>query len=115
MYKRVKQGKMKRSKPERTSIHCNDSYEGESIEQKMRRVRMQNAPIEETGQGIWPEGTEVLPLHDVRTDRFDLALDAANNTERVNMARSESAPEMQEGGGEVGTGNGEQAPPDANK
>jgi len=106
---------MRRSRPERTSIRCNDSYEGESIEEKMRRVRMQNAPIEETGQGIWPEGNEVLPLHDVRTDRFDLALDAANNTERALTARGESAPEMQKEEGNVGAGDGEQAPPDTNK
>jgi len=76
---------------------------------------MQNAPIEETGQGIWPEGNEVLPLHDVRTDRFDLALDAANNTERALTARGESAPEMQKKEGNVGAGDGEQAPPDTNK
>jgi len=105
---------MRRSRPERTSIRCNDSYEGESIEQKMRRVRMQNAPIEETGQGIWPEGNEVLPLHDVRTDRFDLALDAANNTERAKTARGEAAPEMQQEGEKGGT-EGEQAPRDTTK
>jgi len=76
---------------------------------------MQNAPIEETGQGIWPEGEMLPPLCDVRTDRFDLALDAANNTERARTARAEAAPEMQEEKGEVGAGDGEQAPTDTNK
>jgi len=105
---------MRRSRPERTTIVCNDSYEGESIEEKMRRVRLQNAPIEETGAGIWPEGEEVLPLHDVRTDRFDLALDAANNTEKAKTARGEAAPEMQEEGKEI-SDKGEKAPTDTEK
>lgn len=76
-----------------TLINCNDSYEAESIEEKMRKVLANQEPIEQAAPNIYTERKEgVLPAYDIRTDRFEIAIDAADRiTAAVEAKRQERA------------------------
>ena len=57
-----------------TSIECNPTEIGESIEEKCRRIVENNEPITDGAPLIYTERKEgVLPQYDIRTDRWDLA------------------------------------------
>lgn len=79
------------------TLKVNNSSVGETIEQKMRRVLKSGEPIEEGAPAIFtdPEGG-VPPLTNVRTDRFDLALDAIESTEKHEIAKTDGAAEVKE-------------------
>lgn len=58
-------------------IKCNELYEGESIEEKVRRVVMSKEPIEAISPMIYTERKDgVLPEYDIRTDRWEIAQSA---------------------------------------
>lgn len=92
MYKRlVKKGK--------TSIKVNESYIGESIEVKVRRVVNQNEPITDGAPRIYTERKDgVKPEYDIRTDRFELAVDATDYMTKTSLAeRAARLAEMNKG------------------
>lgn len=61
---------------EGNKIDINDSYIGETIEQKVRRALDQNAPITDGAPQIYSERADgVNPASNIRTDRFDEMLD----------------------------------------
>ena len=72
MYKRIVStytGRMK-------SVEC---FEGEQIEEKVRRIVNNNEPITDGAPIIFTEKKDgVRPEYNVRTDRWDIALDAMN-------------------------------------
>ena len=58
-------------------IKCNELYEGESIEEKVRRVIMSKEPIEAISPMIYTERKDgVMPEYDIRTDRWEIAQSA---------------------------------------
>lgn len=58
-------------------IKCNELYEGESIEEKVRRVVMSKEPIEAISPMIYTERKDgVKPEYDIRTDRWEIAQSA---------------------------------------
>ena len=64
------------------SVEC---FEGEQIEEKVRRIVNNNEPIADGAPIIFTEKKDgVRPEYDVRTDRWDIALDAMN---KIDMAR----------------------------
>lgn len=65
-------------KPTKTSISCNTSYEGEPIEAQLVRMMTNGEGLENAlTQKIYTERKEgVLPELNIRTDRFELAVDA---------------------------------------
>lgn len=66
--------------------------EGESIEQKMRRVLNSGEKIEDTAPEIYTERKDgVLPQYDIRTDRFDIALEAMDKVNRSQIAQRDAA------------------------
>lgn len=66
----------------------NESVEGETIETKVERIMTNNEAIEDGAPVIYTERADgVLPEHDIRTDRFDLALDATGAIERSNTIK----------------------------
>lgn len=94
--------------PNQTTLRVNSSYEGETIEQKVRRIVEQKTPITDGAPEIWATESEgVHPLYDMTTDRFDLGLTAASNTEKARIARNTATPAAPTAG--------EQAPTDSNK
>lgn len=78
------------SKPAQTTLYVNNSYEGESIEVKIRRVLSNNEPIDETAPIIYTERKAgVSPEHDIRTDRFEIAVEAMSAVDKANKAKRE--------------------------
>lgn len=71
-----------------TDLIVNKSIEGESIEQKMERLIENNEPISDSAPIIYTERSEgVLPQYDVRTDRFELAIDAMDKVSSTHLAK----------------------------
>lgn len=83
----------------------NVSFEGETIEQKIRRVVQNKEPIEDTAPIIWTDRKDgIQPQFNVRTDRFDIAIEAMDKVDKSYKAQREErhkAPET-EGNGDVG-------------
>lgn len=80
---------MKRFKIQnRTMIELNDSIEGETIEQKVMRITENNEPITDGAPIIFTARKDgVLPAYDVRTDRFEIAIDGMDYVAKSNLAR----------------------------
>ena len=71
-----------------TSLVVNDSVEGESIELKIERLIENNEPISDSAPIIYTERKDgVLPQYDIRTDRFELAIDAMDKVSRSHVAK----------------------------
>lgn len=71
-----------------TGLVVNDSIEGESIELKIERLIENNEPISDSAPIIYTERKDgVLPQYDVRTDRFELAIDAMDKVSSSHVAR----------------------------
>lgn len=62
--------------------------EGESIEEKMRKVTASKEPIENSAPLIWTDRKDgVLPQYDIRTDRWDIAQQAMDKITASEIAR----------------------------
>lgn len=62
--------------PGQSLIKCNESYEGESIERRVEKIMANKEPITDGAPMIYTEREAgVIPEYNVRTDRFDVALD----------------------------------------
>lgn len=67
----------KKPKYTKTSINQNDTYRAERIELKIRRILHNGEPIDETAPLIYTNRKDgVKPEYDIRTDRFEKALEA---------------------------------------
>ena len=61
--------------------------EGESIEKKIERMTESQEPIGETAPIVYTKKTDgIIPAYDIRTDKWDIALDAMN---KVNGKRKQ--------------------------
>lgn len=73
---------MKRTKYTPTFIGSVETFEGESIEEKVAKLIENNEPITDGAPIIFTEKKDgVLPQYDIRTDKWDiaqLAMDLAN-------------------------------------
>lgn len=79
------------NKISKTTINLNQSYEGETLEQKISRMVNNKEPIKDSAPLIYTERKDgVQPAYDIRTDRFDLALDALDSVSRARAARRDS-------------------------
>lgn len=71
-----------------TNIDCNTSVEGESIETKIARILQNNEPITDGAPIIYTDRKDgVLPETDIRTDRFDIAIDAMTIVDKTHKAK----------------------------
>lgn len=71
---------------ETTSLLVNESYEGETIETKIERIVNNGEPIDDVSPIIYTDRKEgVLPAYDIRTDRWDVAIDAMGKVEKTKM------------------------------
>lgn len=87
--------KIKKNK--RTSINVNESYIGESIETKIERLYSNNEPIGDSAELIYTERKDgVLPAYDVRTDRWDIALEAMDTVNKSKIAQREQRMQAKE-------------------
>lgn len=70
------------------SVEC---FEGEQIEEKVRRIVNNNEPITDGAPIIFTEKKAgVLPEYNIRTDRWDIALDAMNKMEMARKAKNKT-------------------------
>ena len=66
------------------------TFEGESIEEKVRRFTQNNEPISDGATPIFTERKDgVLPEYDIRTDKQEIALEAMDKVARSRMATRE--------------------------
>lgn len=73
-----------------SSLESVEIYEGETIETKVSRIINEKAPIEDGAPIIFTDRAEgVLPAYDIRTDRWDLAVDAMDKVNKAKIAKRE--------------------------
>lgn len=80
-----------------------ETVEGEIIEKKLQRIMDEKSPIDDSAPIIYTERKNgINPAHDVRTDRFDLALEAMEIETKKRIAANEEnfkdVPDKLEGG-----------------
>lgn len=74
-----------------TSIECNESLEGETIEQKVERIMSNGEAIEDVAPLIYTERADgVQPQYDIRTDRWDVAIDAMDYVTKSEIAKRDN-------------------------
>ncbi len=79
------------NKPTETTIALNQSYEGETIEQKVDRIVNNAEPISDGAPLIYTERKDgVMPEYDIRTDRWELAVDAMTHVSKTELAKREA-------------------------
>lgn len=73
-------------------IKTNYEYqEGESIENKVRRITENNEPITDGAPIIYTNRDDgVLPAYNIRTDRWDIAQAAMDAVNQANLAKSKN-------------------------
>lgn len=75
---------------ERTKLSVNNSCEGETIETKIERIVTQNEPITDGAPLIYTERNQgVQPAYDIRTDRWDIAIEAMDKVNKTTLAKRE--------------------------
>lgn len=80
-----------------TGFIINNSVTGETIEQKMNRVTANKEPIDDSAPIIYQERKEgVNPAFDIRTDRWEVALEAMDAVHKSNIAKRNHATKEKE-------------------
>lgn len=78
-------------RPEKTGIKLMQAYVGERIEEKIERIVNNNEPITDGAPLVYTERKDgVKPEMDIRTDRWDLALDAMTYGAKSHIAKREA-------------------------
>ena len=73
-------------------INKNESVIGISIERKVEKITENKEPITDGAPLIYTERKEgVIPAYDVRTDRFEIAVEAMGKVVKSNIAKREQA------------------------
>lgn len=80
----------KYKKATRTTLHVNESYMGETIERKVARIMNNKEPITDGAPLIYTERKDgVRPEHNIRTDKWEHAIDAMDRVNKEWQARRE--------------------------
>ena len=75
---------------QKSQLMSNEVYEGETIETKVSRIINEKAPIEDGAPIIFTNRADgILPAYDVRTDRWDLAVEAMDVVNKAKIANRE--------------------------
>lgn len=73
-----------------TDIARNTSYEGETIEAKIRRIVNNNEPISDGAPLIYTDRKSgVQPEYNIRTDRFEVAVEGMDKVAKAQIAKRE--------------------------
>lgn len=76
------------SRPPKTNY---EFQEGESIENKVRRITESNEPITDGAPIIYTNRDDgVLPAYNIRTDRWEIAQQAMDAVNQANLAKSKN-------------------------
>lgn len=75
---------------QKSQLESNEVYEGETIETKVSRIINEKAPIEDGAPIIFTERVDgVLPSYNIRTDRWDIAIEAMDKVNKAKIAKRE--------------------------
>jgi len=78
-----------------TSIAINASLQGETIEQKMERVTQNKEPIKDGAPLIYTDRNDgVQAGYNIRTDRFEIAVDAMDRVAKSKTAQRDNVANM---------------------
>jgi len=81
----------KKNKIQKTSFNVNQSIEGETIEMKIERIVNNKEPITDGAPIIFSERKDgIIPAYDIRTDRFEIAIDAMDKVAGAYEAKREA-------------------------
>ena len=73
-----------------TTLVVNESLEGETLEEKIMRIVENNEPISAGAPIVYTDRRDgVLPAYNIRTDRFEVAIDAMDKISASNIAKRE--------------------------
>lgn len=76
--------------PEPTTLKVNKSYVAETIEQKVYRITNNKEPIKDGAPLIYTDRKDgVKPEYDIRTDRFEIAVEAMSHVDKSHKAKRE--------------------------
>lgn len=87
----------------KTAIHSRrcfmgyiESYEGETIENKVRRITQNNEPITDGAPLVYTEKKDgVRPEYDIRTDKWEIAQNAMDAVNKTKIAKSTTPPKQE--------------------
>lgn len=80
----------KQNKTQKTSLKINESYQGERIEEKIHRIVNNKEPITDGAPLIYTDRKDgILPDYDIRTDRFEVAIEAHDKIQKSHIAKRE--------------------------
>lgn len=78
-----------------TTLEVNQSTQGETIEQKVERIVTLREPIKDGAPRIYTERKDgVQPAYNIRTDRFEVAVEAMEKVTKSNIAKREQRADM---------------------
>lgn len=78
-------------KPHKTTLNVNKTYVGETIEQKINRITNNKEPIKDGAPLTYTERKDgVQAQYNIRTDRFEIALDAMDAVSKTFKAKREN-------------------------
>lgn len=78
------------SKRSTTNIKSNTSYEGETIERRIQKMMVTKEPITDSAPLIYTERKDgVKPEYDIRTDRWEIALEAMDKVAESHTTKRE--------------------------
>lgn len=76
-------------------LKVNKTYEAEGLEQKLRRITENKEPIEAVAPIIYTDKKNgVMPEFDIRTDRFEVAMEAMGKVRKSELAKMAKSEEM---------------------
>lgn len=80
----------KYNRPNRTKLIVNTSYVGERLEEKIQRILNNKEPISDGAPLIYSERKDgVQPAYNIRTDRWEIAIDAMDKVDKIYTAKRE--------------------------
>lgn len=87
----------RQNRMQETSIEVNESIEGETIEQKIERVVNNKEPISDGAPLIYTERKDGVGAgYNIRTDRFEVAVDAMDAVSKSHTAKRQGKIEERE-------------------
>lgn len=79
-----------------TQLNINNSVQGETIEQKVDRIINNGEPIKDGAPLIYTERKDgVLPGYNIKTDRWEIAVDAMDKVAKAKTAQRENRAKME--------------------
>lgn len=80
----------RKSQPMATKLKINESVVGETLPRRIERAMSNGEGITDGAQMTYTDRADgVIPEYDIRTDRMDLAREAGDKINKLNLARRE--------------------------